>query len=395
MAHALEGVRIVDLSRVLAGPFCTMILGDLGAEVIKVEGPFMKDETRAWGPPYAGGESAYYLCVNRNKQAISLNLKKEEGKEVLKKLVAQADVLVENFKTGTLDRLGLGYEEMKKINPRIIYASITGFGANGPDKDQPGYDFIIQAISGLMSITGEAEGPPTKVGVAIADVLAGLYTTVGILAALHERNRSGQGQHIDISLLDAQISALVNVASNYLVSGQIPRRLGNQHPNIVPYQVFPTLDQDLVVAVGNDRQFERFVEAIGLPELSQRESFKTNPGRVAHRDELVPIIGRRMKMKSAQYWCQVLRKAGIPHGPINDLAAVFQDDQVKVREMLMEMKHPTAGTIKMVGSPLKLSRTPVKIRRHPPLYSEHTEKILAEIGYTSEQIAAFKEKNII
>jgi crotonobetainyl-CoA:carnitine CoA-transferase CaiB-like acyl-CoA transferase len=395
LSGALEGVKILDLTRVLAGPFCTMILGDLGADVIKVEGSLTKDDTRTWGPPYTGGESAYYLCANRNKLAISLDLKSDQGKEVFKKLLADSDVVVQNFKTGTLDKFGLGYEEMKKIKPQIIFASITGFGTNGPYKDLAGYDYIIQAMSGLMSITGDQESGPLKVGVAIADVLTGLYTVIGILAALHERNYSGQGQQIDISLFDSQISALINVASNHLISGLIPKRLGNQHPNIVPYQAFSTNDQDLVVAVGNDKQFERFAQLLEMPDLAQDEKFKTNPKRVEHREELIQIISQKMKTKPSQHWQELLHIAGIPNGPINNIEELFQDPQVHARNMVVEMAHPTANRIKLVGSPLKLSRTPVEMRRYPPLYSEHTETVLASLGYTSNEIKDMKENKII
>lgn len=395
MAGALAGVRILDLTRVLAGPFCTMILGDLGAEVIKVEGTSNKDETRAWGPPYTGKESAYYLCANRNKQAISLNLKTDAGKDVFKKLVTKSDVVVQNFKTGTLDKLGLGYETMKEINPKVILASITGFGNTGPYKDQAGYDYIIQAMSGLMSITGDPASGPQKVGVAISDILTGLYTAIGILAALNERRESGQGQEIDISLFDSQISALVNVASNYLVSRDVPKQLGNQHPNIVPYQVFPTFDQEMVIAVGNDKQFERFVSILGMPELARDEKFKTNSHRVEHRAELIPVISEKLKRKPAGHWQERLLEAGIPNGPINDLEAVFNDPQVQARKMEIEMPHPTAGKINLVGSPLKLSRTPVEIKRHPPLYSEHTEDILAKLDYTTQQIKEMKDRRDI
>ncbi|GIM48027.1 CoA transferase [Collibacillus ludicampi] len=395
MAGALEGVKILDLTRVLAGPFCTMILGDLGAEVLKVEGVSSKDDTRAWGPPYIGGESAYYLCANRNKRAMTLNLKSDQGKDIFKKLLTKSDVVVQNFKTGTLEKLGLGYEEMRKINPRIILASITGFGTNGPYKDQPGYDYIIQAMGGLMSITGDQASGPVKVGVAIADVLTGLYTVIGILASLHERNDSGEGQHIDISLFDSQISALVNVASNYLISGDIPKRLGNQHPNIVPYQVFSTLDREMVVAVGNDYQFEKFVQVLGMPELAFNEKFKTNPNRVENREELIQILSERMKTKSAQEWQESLQAAGIPNGPIHDMKALFDDPQVRSRNMRVEIAHPTAKRIQLVGSPLKLSRTPVEMRRHPPLYSEHTVEILLELGYSREQIYEMIENQVI
>lgn len=395
MAGALEGVKILDLTRVLAGPFCTMILGDLGAEVLKVEGISTRDDTRAWEPPYTGGESAYYLCANRNKRGMTLDLKSDQGKDIFKKLLADSDVVVQNFKTGTLEKIGFGYEEMRKVNPRIILASITGFGSHGPYKDQPGYDYIIQAMGGLMSITGDQSSGPLKVGVAIADVLTGLYTVIGILAALYERNQSGEGQKIDISLFDSQISALVNVASNYLISGEIPQRLGNQHPNIVPYQVFSTLDGDLVVAVGNDNQFEKFVQVLGMPELASNEKFKTNPNRVKNREELIQILGDKMKSKSAGRWRELLNAAGIPNGPIYDMKALFADPQVQARKMKVEMAHPTARSIQVVGSPLKLSRTPVEMRRHPPLYSEHTVEVLLQLGYTKDQIHEMIKNKVI
>lgn len=386
MDGALQGITVLDLTRVLAGPFCTMILGDLGADVIKVEAVGSKDDTRAWGPPFAGGESAYYLCANRNKRAITLNLKSAKGQDAFKKLAAGADVVVQNFKTGTLERLGLGYDTLKRINPQIILASITGFGQTGPYKNEPGYDYIIQAMAGLMSITGDERSGPLKVGVAIADVLTGLYAAIGILAALHERSYSGEGQQLDVSLFDAQLSALVNVASSYLTTGAVPRRLGNQHPHIVPYQVFPTRDGEMVVAVGNDAQFRKLAEALGMPELAADERYRTNADRLRHRDGLVAVISAVMKAKPTTHWRARLQAAGIPHGPINDLQAVFADHQVQARNMVVEMAHPTAGSVKLVGSPLKLSRTPVEMKRHPPLYGEHTTQVLSRLGYSPDEL---------
>ncbi|MEW9672536.1 CaiB/BaiF CoA transferase family protein [Ammoniphilus sp. 3BR4] len=395
MSGALKNVKILDLTRVLAGPYCTMTLGDLGAEVIKIESSLTQDDTRAWGPPFVGGESAYYLCANRNKKAMTLNLKSDQGKEIFKKLVARSDVVVQNFKTGTLDKLGLGYDVIKAINPQIILANITGFGLNGPYKNEPGYDYIIQAMAGLMSITGDPSYGPVKVGVAIADILTGLNTTIGILAALNERDYSGIGQEIDVSLFDSQIASLVNVASNYLVSGKIPQLLGNQHPNIVPYQVFPTSDLDMVVAVGNDGQFQKFTDALGIPELKKDERFSTNPRRLENREELIPIICERMKQRSSKEWRRLLREAGIPNGPINNMEELFNDPQVEARDMVIEMAHPTADKIKLIGSPLKLSRTPVEMRHHPPLYGEHTTSILLDLGYTQQEIEELKQIHII
>jgi crotonobetainyl-CoA:carnitine CoA-transferase CaiB-like acyl-CoA transferase len=395
MAGALQGIKVLDLSRVLAGPYCTMILGDLGAEVIKVEAPGGSDDTRAWGPPSVGGESAYYLCANRNKRAITLDLKSEEGQEALKKLIAQSDVMLQNFKTGTLEKWGLGYEQIKQINPRLVQCSITGFGSNGPYKDLPGYDYIIQAMGGLMDITGSEESGPMKVGVAIADVLTGLYAAIGILSSLHERNHSGEGQSIDLSLFDTQVSSLANVASNFLISGLLPKRLGNQHPNIVPYQTFQTLDGEMVVAVGNDRQFLRLCSVLGLQEIGEDKRFSTNPKRLENKDELVAILSKEMNKKKSTEWLELLSQHGIPCGPINTMQQLFDDPQVKAREMVVAVNHPTAGSIPLVGSPLKLSRTPVEIKRHPPLAGEHSKEVMLELGYTEEKIEELQSKKII
>ena len=395
MRGALEGIRIIDVSRVLAGPFCSMILGDLGAEVIKVEHHESGDETRGWGPPFAQGESAYYLCANRNKESMTLNLKSDQGKEIFRKLVSTGDIVVQNFKAGTLEKMGLGYEHLKEENPHLIMASITGFGLTGPYKDLPGYDYIIQAMSGLMSITGEGDGSPLKVGVAIADVLTGLYTCIGILSALHHRDNTGEGQEIDIALMDCQVSSLVNVASNYLFSGVAPKRMGNQHPNIVPYQVFHASDGELVVAVGNDEQFKRFTTVLGRPDLADQELFKHNKDRLQNKEELIPIIETLLKRKTKNEWKTLLDSAGIPNGPIQTIAEMFEDPQIKAREMLVEMDHPKVENLRVTGSPLKLSKTPVTMRKHPPMFGEHTESILAEMGYNLEEITSFKQNKII
>lgn len=395
MSRALEGVRIIDASRVLAGPFCTMILGDLGAEVIKIEHHQSGDETRGWGPPFVNGESAYYLCANRNKKSMTLNLKSEEGKEIFKALAKDSDVVVQNFKTGTLEKMGLGYEELRRINEGIIVASITGFGNNGPYKDLPGYDYIIQAMSGLMSITGEKEGGPMKVGVAIADVLTALYTCIGILSAIHQRHATGEGQELDISLMDCQIASLINVASNYLVGGIEPSRLGNEHPNIAPYQVFSASDGDLVVAVGNDQQFKRFAQVAGMPELAEDSRFKENRLRVEHRAELIPICESLLKQRSKNEWKKILDDAGIPNGPINSISEMFNDPHVEAREMIMKVDHPLIEGLQLAGSPIKLSKSPVKVRQSPPLYGEHTGEILNEVGYSEEDIKNLKINQVI
>ncbi len=395
MTGALHGVRVLDLTRVLAGPYCTMILGDLGADVIKVEAPGGSDDTRAWGPPYTGGESAYYLCANRNKRAITLDLKSEQGQAILKKLIVRSDVIIENFKHGTMEKWGLGYEQLKEINPQIVHCSITGFGHKGLYKDLAGYDFIIQAMSGLMSITGSEESGPMKVGVAISDIFTGLYAAIGIQAALIEKNQSGLGQSIDISLFDSQISALANVASNYLISNAVPKRLGNEHPNIVPYQPFPTLDGLIAVAVGNDRQFGKFMNVIGLPNLSADEKYSTNPRRLENRNELTKIISDQLEQEETNYWVEKLRDCGIPAGPINSIDEMFEDPHVVEREIVKEVTHPTAGKIKLVGSPLNLSRTPTEIQRHPPLAGEHTEDVLKELGLCIDELNELKDKKII
>ncbi|MBY0595610.1 CaiB/BaiF CoA transferase family protein [Bacillus bingmayongensis] len=395
MEGALQGIKIIDLSRVLAGPFCTMILGDLGAEVIKVENVGNGDDTRGWGPPFAGGESAYFLCANRNKESITLNLKSEMGKDVLKKLVSHADIVVQNFKLGTLERMGLGFEVLQEVKEDIILASISGFGQKGPASYLPGYDYMIQAMSGLMSITGGRDEEPAKVGVAISDVLTGLFTCIGILAALQHRNRTGEGQEIDISLFDSQLAALVNVASNYLCTGELPERLGNQHPNIVPYQVFKAEDGDLVVAVGNDEQFYKFCVLLGRQDLSRLERYKTNAGRLQYKDELVNIIANEMKKKKKEEWKQLLDEAGIPNGPILNVKEALETEQAVARDMTIHMEHPTIENLKLVGSPLNLTKTPVQMQKHPPLHGEHTEKILRNLGYSQESIMEMKKNQWI
>jgi len=377
----LTGIRVLDLSRVLAGPYCTMVLGDLGAQVIKVESP-EGDETRGWGPPFMGGargESAYYLCINRNKRSIVVDFRTEEGRGILHELIKRSDVLVENFRPGTLDRFSLDFESASAINPSLIYCSITGFGQTGPLRDKPGYDFIIQAMGGLMSITGEPEGEPMKVGVAVADLFAGQNAVIAILAALQARLQLGTGQHLDISLFDSQIAMLANAASNYLISGSVPKRYGNAHANIVPYQCFQASDAWFVVAVGNDGQFERMCGGIGNRELGNDPRFNSNSARVANRDELVSILKPIFLTRASNEWLSILDAAGIPCGPINTLEQVFSMPQVEAREMLIHMQHSEIGDVKLVGSPLKFSETPIDYKLPPPRLGEHTEAVLKEL----------------
>ncbi|MGE5378809.1 MAG: CaiB/BaiF CoA transferase family protein [Bacteroidota bacterium] len=374
----LQGIRVLDLSRVLAGPYCTMVLGDLGADVIKVESP-EGDETRSWGPPFVEGESAYYLCVNRNKRSIVVDFKTGEGRTVLQKLVEKSDILVENFRPGTLARFSLDFESVAALNPALIYCSISGFGQTGPLRDKPGYDFMIQAMGGLMSFTGEPDGDPMKVGVAVTDLFAGQNAVIAILAALQARTLTGQGQYLDISLYDSQLGMLANVASNYLISGSLPKRYGNAHANIVPYQSFQASDTWFIVAVGNDRQFEKLCEVIGNPALALDPRFLTNGGRVENREVLISILKPLFLRRSASDWLSALESAAIPCGPINTLDKVFTEAQVNARSMLIEMEHPTIGKVPLVGSPLKFSGSPVQYKSPPPRLGEHTTEILDEL----------------
>ena len=396
MDGALDGVRVLDLSRHLAGPYCAMMLGDLGAKVIKVERPNVGDETRHWGPPFRGGESAYYLCCNRNKKSLTLNLKHKRGISIAQELARRSDVVIENFRVGGLDELELGYADLKKINPRLIYCSISGFGHTGPDRNLPGYDFMIQGRGGFMSITGERDGTPMKVGMAIVDVATALFACNAILAALFARERIGVGQHIDMALLDSQIAILANVGSNYLCSGEVPGRWGNTHANIVPYQAFQAADDYLILAIGNDGQWERFCVAAGVSAWAADERFATNQLRVANREVLVPMLEDLLYQKTVAEWLQLCADADVPAGPVNTIDKVFADSQVLTRGMVVEMPHPTAETVQLAGTPLNLSATPAQMRLPPPLLGEHTDEILAnELALEDSAIAELHQSGVV
>lgn len=393
---ALSHLRVLDLSRVLAGPWSGQILADLGADVIKVERPGAGDDTRAWGPPFLKdaygentSEAAYYLSANRNKRSVTIDFTQPEGQRLVRELAARSDIVIENFKVGGLAAYGLDYASLKAVNPRLIYCSITGFGQTGPYARRAGYDFMIQGLGGLMSLTGRPEGEagagPVKVGVALTDILTGLYSTVAILAALAHRDQAGVGQHIDMALLDVQVACLANQAMNYLTTGNAPRRLGNAHPNIVPYQDFPTADGDFILTVGNDGQFRKFAEVAGQPQWADDPRFATNKQRVANRAELIPLIRQATVFKTTAEWVAQLELAGVPCGPINDLAQMFQDPQVLARGLALSIPHPLVGSVPQVASPIRLSETPVEYRQAPPLLGEHTEAVLSELLGLDEQ----------
>src|SRR5574337_501500 len=403
----LAGVKVLDLSRVLAGPGAGQLLGDLGADVVKVERPGAGDDTRAWGPPYlkdeAGrdtAEAAYFLCANRNKRSVTIDIARPEGQALVRRLAAQADVLLENFKLGGLAQYGLDYESLSQLNPRLVYCSITGFGQFGPYAPRAGYDFLIQGMGGLMSITGrpddEPGAGPQKVGVALTDIMTGLYATIAVQGALAERARSGLGQHIDLALLDVQIACLANQASNYLAGGVVPRRMGNAHPNIVPYQDFPTADGDMILAIGNDGQFARFCQAAGHPEWAGDQRFATNPQRVAHRSTLIPLIRQATVLRTTQEWIAALEEAGVPCGPVNRIDEVFADPQVRARGMRIEMPHPAAGTAALVANPIRLSATPVAYRQAPPQLGQHTDEVLRDwLGIDGPTLDDLRRESII
>ena len=395
-ALPLSGVRVLDLSRILAGPYCTMILGDLGADVIKVERPGGGDDTRSWGPPFAGGESAYYLSCNRNKRSITVDLKNPRGVELIREFAKVSDVLVENFTPGLMKRFGLDYETLRAINPRMVYCSISAYGQDGPYRDRPGYDMVLSAVGGLMWITGPEGGEPCKVGVAITDVVTGVYASGAIMASLLWRERSGRGQYIDCSLLDVQVSALANIASSYLVAGKEARRWGTAHESIIPYQVFETGDRPIAIAVANQKLWVKFCELIGKPEWIEDPRFESNPKRVENRKQLLPLVAEVMAGRTCDEWMGLLVEAAIPCGPVNNMQNLFADPQVLHRNMVVRVPHPTIGTLQLTGIPIKYAETPATVRRRPPLLGEHTDEILNDVlGYQSEAISPLRAQGVI
>ena len=393
----LQGVRVIDLTRILAGPYCTMMLGDLGAEVIKIEAPGRGDDTRHWGPPFTeSGEAAYFMCVNRNKRSLTLNLKSERGLEILKDMISQGDVLVENFKAGTLSRWGLDYESLQELRPGLIYCTVTGYGYTGPYSSRPGYDFIVQAMGGFMSINGPKEGDPHRAGVAIADISAGMFAASAVLAALYARERTGEGQRIDMALLDSQIAVLTYAASNYFVSGETPARHGNAHPNIVPYQSFTARDGQFAFAAGNDSQWEKFCGAVDRPQWLHDERFRTNSARVQNRDLVAAALDDLFVTRDAAHWLALCEQIGLPAGPINSIDRVFEDAQVQAREMRVTAQHSEDGDVPLLNSPLRIPTAPTSIRRAPPTLGEHTEEVLAEMfGLDAASVAALRQEGVV
>jgi len=404
---ALSHIRVLDLTRVLAGPWCAQTLADFGADVIKVERPGAGDDTRHWGPPYLKTpegadtrEAAYYLAANRNKRSVTVDIATPEGQQIVRELAAQSDVVLENYKVGQLKKYGLDYESLKAVKPDIVYCSVTGFGQTGPYAQRAGYDFIVQGIGGFMSITGERDGQPgggpQKAGVAIADLMTGMYSTVAVLTALAHRDRTGEGQYIDMALLDVQVAMLANMNSNFLASGKPPARWGNAHPNIVPYQTFQTSDSWIIVAVGNDGQFRKFVEAGKRADLADDDRFATNPERVRNRETLVPILAEMVRTRSKHEWIDALEAAGVPCGPINDLEEVFENEQVVARGMEVQLPHPSGGMVKLVRNPIRMSATPPEAQAHPPTLGEHTEAVLRDVlGYDDVRIDALRGRSVI
>ncbi|MBE7433109.1 MAG: CoA transferase [Anaerolineales bacterium] len=399
----LNGIRILDITRALAGPYCTMMLGDLGADVIKVERPGVGDETRGWGPPFVGepygnypGESAYFIAANRNKRSITVNIQSREGQDILRKLAGVCDVLVENYRTGDLDKLGLGYAEMHALNPRLIYCSVSGYGRTGPYADRPGYDAVLQAEGGMMSITGSVEGPQSRVGIPIIDITSGMFASTAILAALRARDVTGEGQLVDISLFDSHLALLTNVASNYLVGGKPPKRLGNAHPNLVPYDSFQARDSWFVLGVANEKQWGILCDVLNRPEWKTDSRFETNRRRVENRSILAEELNKIFSRQNADHWLEQLVKAGLPCGRINTVPEVFDLPHARARDMILESEHASAGTLKLPGFPYKFSSTPAAIQKPPPMLGEHTEEVLKGLlNFSAEDVAALKDKGAI
>ena len=391
----LDGIRVVDLSRVVSGPFCTMTLADMGADVIKIEEPGRGDESRAFGPPFLGGESPYFLSINRNKRSCTVNLKCDDGRAVVQRLVARADVLVQNFRPGAMERLGLDYEALAPRHPRLVYCSISGFGDSGPDAARPGYDLIVQGESGLMDLTGEPDGPPTRIGTSIADLTSGLMAAQGILLALYARQATGRGQHVRVAMLDAVASLLTYNTGNYFATGEAPTRRGNDHPSVAPYQTLRAADGWINLGIANDALWRRYCDAIGRPDLRDDARFATAPERVRQRAELIPIIEALTLERSVEEWMDVLGAAGVPCGRIRNVAEVCTNPQLTERGRVVEQPHPTAGAVKMIGQPIELDDTPPRIRSAPPLLGEHTDDVLREAGYADAEILALRDRGAV
>ncbi|KKM04485.1 hypothetical protein LCGC14_1763750 [marine sediment metagenome] len=395
MVKALEGIKVLDLTRALAGPYCTMMLADMGAEVIKLEMPGKGDDSRSYGPPFVKGESAYFMSVNRNKKSLTLNMKSERSTEIIHRLIKQSDVLVENFRPGVMKRLGLGFQRVKEMNSQIIYCSISGFGQDGPYRMLPGYDQVAQGMGGIMSITGEPGGPPLKVGVAIADITVGMFAAYGILAALYNREKRGRGQMIDVSLLDSQVALLTYQAGAYFASGEIPQPVGSGHPLIVPYQAFKAKDVYFNIAAGNDKLWKILCKAIGLEKAIDDPKFATNAKRVENREEIVKVISDIIITKNGEEWLKILTDAGVPCGPIYTIDKVFTDPQVLHRQMLKKLDHPKGGKVMVTGVPIKLSDTPGEVETAPPILGQHTQEILTELGFSDQDIKKFRQEKVI